>query len=187
LLLKPFLAKISGLKKIKLKTKNQTISKLQIHHGEIQHEFYSPEFLDYPRGPVWYLVATIVGIGIISFGILTKAITLTLAFLLFVAVYWLLHHREARILEVAITQHGIRIEQDEEFIPFGEITEFWIIHNPPFVSDLKLKVTRKWNSVRTIHIFGQDPTELRNLLAPHVKEVEREEELVDLIARALRI
>ncbi len=135
---------------------------------------------------MWYLVAGAIGIGIIAFGILTHAITLTVAFLLFVAVYWLLHHRESKILEIAITQHGIRIEENE-FIPFGEISEFWIIHKPPFVSDLKLKVQRKWHSVRTIHIFGQDPMELRNLLAPHVKEVTREEELGDLIARALRL
>jgi hypothetical protein len=158
----------------------------QLHHGEIQHVFYSPEFLDYPRGPLWYLVAAVIGIGIITFGVLTHAITLTIAFLLFIAVYWLLHHHESKILEVAITQHGIRIEE-KEFIPFGEISEFWIIHNPPFVSDLKLKVQRKWNPIRTIHIFGQDPTELRNLLTPHVKEVTREEELSDLIARSLRL
>lgn len=170
-----------------MNTKSKSISKMQVYHGAIQHEFYSPEFLDYPRGPLWYLVAGIVGVGIIALGVLTKAITLTIAFLLFVAVYWLLHHREARILEIAITQHGIRIEQDDEFIPFGEISEFWIIHSPPFVSDLKLKVKRKWHSIRTIHIFGQDPAEIRSLLIPHVKEVEKEEELIDLIVRALRI
>jgi len=160
---------------------------MKVHHGEIQHAFYSPEFLDYPRGPIWYLIATIIGIGIITFGVLSQSITFTIAFLLFVAVYWLLHHHEARILEVSITQHGIYIEQDDEFISFGKISEFWIIHNPPFVSDLKLKINQNWNSIRTIHIFGQDPTEIRNLLAPHVKEVEREEELSDLIMRALRL
>jgi hypothetical protein len=159
----------------------------QIHHGEIQHSFYSPEFLDYPRGPIWYLVAAIIGISIITLGVLTHSTTLTIAFLLFIAVYWLLHHRPARIFEIAITQHGIRVEESGEFIPFGEITEFWIIHNPPFVSELRLKVQRKWNPIRTIHIFGQNPAEIRSLLVSHVKEVERGEELGDLIVRALRI
>lgn len=158
---------------------------MQLHHGAIQHTFYAPEFLDYPRGPAWYLVAAVIGVGIIAFGVLSQTITLTIAFLLFVAAYWLLHHREAKILEVAIAQHGIRIEN--EFIPFGEIQEFWIIYNPPFVADLKLRVNRKWQPIRTIHIFGQDPTELRDLLSPRVKEVEREEDLSDLIVRALRL
>ncbi len=160
---------------------------MQLHHGVIQHEFYSPEFLDYPRGPLWYLVAGIIGVGIITFGVLSHSITLTIAFLLFVAVYWLMHRHEARILEVAITQHGVRIEQNDEFIPFGEIEEFWIIHNLPFVSDLKLKTKRQWSSVRTIHIFGQNPEEIRALLKPHLKEVERAETLNDLIIRALRL
>ncbi len=134
---------------------------------------------------MWYLVAGMIGIAIIVFGVLTNAITLTIAFLLFVAVYWLLHRREARMLEVAITQYGIRVEN--EFIPFGEIKEFWFVHNPPFVADLKLRMKRKLSTVRTIYIFGQDPYELRELLAPHAKEVEHEESLSDLIVRALRI
>ncbi|MFH1546068.1 MAG: hypothetical protein ABIE14_01690 [Patescibacteria group bacterium] len=176
---------MTRFKNPKLNSENKPNSKMQIHHGEIQHIFYSPEFLDYPRGPLWYLVAAVIGVGIIAFGVLTQTITLTIAFLLFVAVYWLLHHHDAKILEVAITRHGIRVE--EEFIPFGEIQEFWVIYNPPFVADLKLRVNRKWQPIRTIHIFGQDPTELRDLLSPRVKEVEREEELIDLIARALRL
>ena len=184
MLLKPFFVKINGLKKPKLNPKKET-SLPQIHHGSIRHTFYSPEFLDYLGGPTWYLVAGVVGIGIIAFGILAHAITLTIAFLLFVAVYWLLHHRETRILEIAITQHGIRIE--DEFLPFGEIEEFWLIYNPPFVADLKLRVKRKWQPIRTIYIFGQNPDELRDLLAPRVKEVTREESLSDLIVRALRI
>lgn len=160
---------------------------MQVHHGEIRHSFYAPEFLEYQRGPVWYLVAGFIGLAIITLGVLSHAITLTLAFLIFLGVYWLLHAHEPKILEIAITQHGIRIEEENEFIPFGEISEFWIIYNPPFVADLKLKINRKWNSVRTIHIFGQEPEELRRLLTPHVKEVEREEELGDLIIRALRL
>ncbi|MFH0776905.1 MAG: hypothetical protein V1936_04845 [Patescibacteria group bacterium] len=158
----------------------------QVHHGEIRHTFYSPDFLEYQRGPVWYLVAGFVGLGIIALGILTHAISLTLAFLTFLGVYWLIHNREPKILEIAITQNGFRIE-GEPFIPFGEITEFWLIYNPPFVADLKLRIKQSWNSVRTIHIFGQDPEELRRLLAPHITEVSKEEELSDLIVRALRL
>lgn len=157
-----------------------------MHHGEIRHSFYSPEFLEYQRGPMWYLVAGFVGLGIITLGVLTHAITLTLAFLLFTGVYWLLHARAPKILEVAITQHGIHVE-GEKFIPFGEIEEFWIVHNPPFVADLRLKVNRKWNSVVTIYIFGQDPEELRKLLAPRIKETPRGEALSDLLVRTLRI
>jgi len=169
-----------------LAEKQNSTAVAQVHHGEIRHSFYSPEFLEYPRGPVWYLVAGFVGLGIIALGVLSHAITLTLAFLVFVGVYWLLHAREAKILEIAITQYGIQIE-GEGFTPFGEISEFWMIYKPPFVADLKLKVNRKWNSTRTIHIFGQEPEELRRLLTPHVKEVERDEEIIDLIVRALRI
>lgn len=165
--------------------KKKQLHSLRIYHGEIRHSFLSPEFLDYPRGPLWYLTAGLIGVGILIIGILTHTITLTLAFLLFVAVYWLLHTREARMLDVAITRHGVRV--DEKFIPFSDIEEFWIVHDPPFVADLKLRTKRKFNPILTIHIFGQDPLALRQLLTPHVEEVEREEAFTDLLVRALRL
>lgn len=159
---------------------------LRAHHGEVQHSFLAPEFLDYPRGPVWYLVAGTIALGILTFGILTHALTLTFAFLLFVAVYWLLHHREARMIKVTFTRCGIHY--NHEFFAFDEIKEFWIVHKPPFVADLKLHVQRKLHPILTIHIFGQDPFTLRALLSTHVTEIkDREEHFVDLLARALRL
>lgn len=124
--------------------------------------------------------------GILTFGVLTRTITLTIAFLVFVAVYWLMHHKEARPIEAAITKYGIRYGDD--FFSFGEIKEFWIIHKPPFVADLRLHVSRKWHPFVTIHIFGQDPVVLRALISPHVKEIRgRDESTVDILARALRL
>lgn len=159
---------------------------LHVHHGEVQHIFYSPEFLDYERGPIWYLVAGIIAIAILSFGILTNTITLTIAFLVFVAVYWIMHHKEARAIETAITKYGIRYGKD--FFSFGEIKNFWIIYKPPFVADLKIHVKRKWGAIITIHIFGQDPVALRALISPHVEEIkDREESTADLLIRALRL
>ena len=159
---------------------------LHLHHGQVQHSFYNPEFLDYERGPGWYLVAGLIAIIIITIGILTRTILLTIAFLLFVATYWLLHHKEANLIETAITRHGVRY--GNRFFAFSEIKEFWIIYKPPFVADLKLCFKHKWHPILTIHIFGQDPITLRALLSPHIKEAKnREETVVDLLIRALRL
>ena len=185
---KPNSAKIIGLKTNlfrKNKKNLETKKVLQTQHGEVQHGFYAPEFLEYPRGPVWYLIAGLISIGILSFSILARNITLTLAFLFFVAVYWLIHHRQARMIEIKITKNGL--DYDEEFFSFGEIKEFWVIYNLPFVADLKIHLKRKLHPIVTIHIFGQDPFVLRQLLSPHVKEIERDEAFVDLLVRALRL
>lgn len=167
------------------KNKISIAEKTAHHHGKVQHLFLSPEFVDYARGPMWYLVVGAISIAIIVLGILAHTTTLVIAFFLFGAIYWLLHNREARLIETSITRYGVKY--GDEFFSFDEISEFWIIHKPPFVADLKLHLKHKLHPVLTIHIFGQDPFALRELLSPHVKDAKREETMMDLFARALRL
>lgn len=156
------------------------------HHGDVHHAFYAPEFLDYERGMVWYAVAGGISLLIIAVGILNQAITFVIAYLLAMAVYFLLHHREARLLEVAITTYGIRI--DGEFFPYNEIRNFWVIWDPPYVADLKITVHRRLHPIRTIHIFGQDPEHLRQLLSSHITEAtDRGESHTSTLIRMLRL
>jgi Ca2+/Na+ antiporter len=169
-----------------LKNKNKIEQKnLHSHHGQVQHAFLAPEFLDYSRGVIWYFVATVISLLILALGILTRSFTLLMAFLLFVAVYWLVHYKEAQPMEVAITRYGIRIGKN--FFAFTEIENFWLVWKPPFVADLRLTLKPRFSPIITIHVFGQDPVALRELLTPHIKEISRQESLVDLVARALRI
>lgn len=156
------------------------------HHGEVHHTFLAPEFLDYERGMVWYAVAGGISLLILAIGILNQAITFVIAYLLAVAVYFLLHHREARMLEIAITAYGIRI--DGEFFPYNEIRNFWVIWEPPYIADLKLEVHRRLHPIRTIHIFGQDPESIRKLLSGHITETtDRGESRVGMLIRMLRL
>jgi hypothetical protein len=55
------------------------------------------------------------------------------------------------------------------------------------VADLKLKMHRKFNSVITIHIFGQAPENLRAIIGEKIKEVKRDEEFTDLLVRSLKL
>lgn len=155
------------------------------HHGQIQHSFLSPEFLDYRRGPVWYVLMVATLLLAVSLGVLTHAIMLTLALLLFVGVYWLIHNQPARLIDSAITANGIRY--GDKFFAFGEIKEYWIVYRPPMVAELKLHLNQKLSPIVTIYIFGQDPLVIRKLIGSHIKEVRRNETFVDLLIRALRI
>jgi len=158
---------------------------LVLRSGMIRYSFPSAEFVNYQRSAMWYLGAGIVSLGIILLGILTHTITLTIAFVLFLAVYWLLHHEEAKLIETSISENGIRY--GNEFYPFDEIENYWFIYKPPFVADLKLKMHRKFNSVITIHIFGQTPENLRAIIGERIKEVKKDEEFTDLLVRSLKL
>jgi len=159
---------------------------MTVHHGEVQHSFITPEFVDYERGPGWYAVAGVISLAVIAFGVLTGAMTLVIAYLIFLALYFLLHHSEPRMIEVAITKHGIRI--DGEFTTFGEMRSFWIHWQPPYQAELKLHFKRNLRPIVTIHIFGQDPHALRALLSPYIDETkDRDDTLSNTLSRALRL
>ncbi len=161
-------------------------AKQKEHHGEVRHTFYAPEFLDYERGMVWYAVAGGISLVILAVGLLNQAITFVIAYLLAMAVYFLLHHTEAKLLEVSVTAYGVRI--DGEFFPYNEIKSFWLIWDPPYIADLKLELRRRLHPIRTIHIFGQDPESLRTLLRAHVEEAtERGETKTSTLVRLLRL
>jgi len=170
----------------KKKTNTEKNADTTIHHGEVQHSFISPEFVDYERGTGWYVMTSIISFAVIAFGLLTGAMTLVIAYLIFLAVYFLLHHSEPRMIEVAITQHGIRI--DGVFISFDEVRSYWIHWQPPYQAELKLHLKRNLQPIATIHIFGQDPHALRTLLSPHVEEMkDRDDTLSNILSRALRL
>lgn len=167
-----------------MSTKTQTKN----HSGQqgvIHHAFLVPEFLDYERGPLWYLGAGVFILVIFAVGILANVLTLVLAISLFVAVYWILHQRQARPVEVLITEQGIKLGSD--FFPYAQLKHFWVHWDPPYVTDLKLEVRRKFQPILTVHALGQDVVTLRKLLKPHLPEVHREESLIDLLTRILRI
>lgn len=166
--------------------KTKTHSKLPpTHHGEIRHTFLAPEFLEYQRGPLWYLAAGSVILTILAVGILTNTLTLVLAISLFVAVYWILHHQKPQPVEITITDAGLKIGQ--KFFAYPQIKHFWLHWNPPYVTDLKLEIHRKFQPVLTIHALGQDAATLRQILLPHLTETSREEPLTDFFIRICRL
>jgi hypothetical protein len=154
--------------------------------GEVLYAFHAPEFMQYERGPAWYFVAGVISLVLIAVGILTQSIAFVGAFLLFIAVYFLVHHHDPRLIEIAITQKGIRA--GAEFYPFEQIENFWLIDQQPYVADLKLRLKKSFNAVVTLHYFGQDPAQLRELLVPHAAELlDQKENFFDTLTRLARL
>ncbi len=148
--------------------------------------FQSPEFLQYERDTTWYAGAGVFTVLLVAIGIVTHALSLVVAFLLAIAVYFLIHQHPPRMIDVRITPDGIY--HGEEFFAFGEIKHFWFIHEPPYVADLKIRLKRAWQPIRTIHIYGQDLAQLRAVFEPYVTELpDQKESFPDLLIRAMRL
>jgi hypothetical protein len=149
-------------------------------------EFTMPEFLQYSRGPLWYLVAAIVTLGLLIFGILTQSLTFVLALGATLAVYLLTHHHDPAALAVRITEQGVQV--GNEFYPYVEIKDFAIFYDPPYLADVKLRLRRRFLHTVTLHLADQEPEAVRQALLRNLPcDTEARESLPDLITRALRL
>ncbi len=153
---------------------------------KVLYEFQSPEFLQYERGTGWYVGAGVFTLALVALGIVLHSLSLVVAFLLAVAVYFLIHQHQPQLITVQITPDGIYHGRD--FYAFGEMQNYWLVLQPPYVADFKLRLKRIWHPIRTIHIYGQDPAQLQAVLAPYLTELpDQTESFPDLLIRAMRL
>ncbi len=149
-------------------------------------EWDAPEFIKHPKGQVWFFVAGLFVLGLISYAIITRSWTMAVAFIVLAGVYYLSHHHEPRQIKVKLTKIGVQVGSRK--IPYNQIKAFWIIYKPPAVKTLKLLTTDKILGELAIQLDGQAPGEVRTTLMKHVPEYEgKEESFVDLLIRSTRL
>jgi len=157
-----------------------------INHNKTLLEWKTPEFIPVPRGPIWYLVASIIVIGLVVYAILTDSATMAIVFILLAGMFFMTHRRQPRIVDVRITKLGVFY--DKTFYHYSAINAFWVVYHPPFVRVLYLRLGGRSYRLIKIELNHQDPTEIRNLLAKEIPEVEgMEEHGFDMLARILRL
>ena len=148
------------LKCIDLTTQKKPFS---VDSKEGPYRFFSPSFIEYPRGPVWYTLASFVVLLAALLGLALGAPLAVFAGLIAAGLYVFIHHAPATIHEVSITKHAITVGQ--ETIPHADIASFWIMWEPPTACQLRLTLKKGYHKDRTIHIFNQNPELLRTLLS----------------------
>ena len=147
------------------------------------------EFTPYERGKLWFVIATLVSLALIIYGIITTNFLFAIIVLIFALVIALTVVRKPGILTVHATDMGLEV--GERFYPYYSIANFAIVYEPPEVKDLHLEFKKGLFDPHLILPFEtQNPMELRELLiARHVKEDTQhtEESFTEFLARILKI
>ena len=148
--------------------------------------WHAPEFIDHPRGPWWFAIAGLLTLGAVLYSLYTSSVTTALVFLLLAGVYFLTHNQAPRIIDIKVTELGIRVH--ETFYPYNTIRSFWLVYRPPFVQTLNLQTTKKTFPRLVIQLNGQDPIPLHDVLSKKIPEVEGAEEgFVEATTRIFRL
>lgn len=157
-----------------------------LEHDKILLEWYTPEFMPYPRSATWFLAAGILVLSLISYAIFTGSATMAIVFILLGGAYVLTHNQNPKVIQIRITELGIYV--GDQFYPYNAIRAFWIVFKPPFVRKLYLQVGAKSSRELKVELMGQNPVALRQLLAKEIPEIEGgQEALSDIAIRLFRL
>jgi len=143
------------------------------------------EYIPHERGINWNILMGTATLSMVIYGIVTESITMAIVFLLLAGVYKLVHSEEPKIINVAISELGVKY--GNEIILFNQIEAFWIVYNESIVQ-VHFLVKNRFPRDLTIYLSAQDPRVLRMFLLKHVPEYEgRSERRIDKFARIFRL
>ncbi len=139
------------------------------------------------RGFWWYAITSIIGVGLLTYCILTENYLFAIITLMFGVMMLVLDLRKARRIQVTITNLGIL--SDDEFYPFKGMKRFAVVYEPPEVRWLYLYFKSALEPIVAIDLDDADPNSVREALLPYVLEdLTREEEyLTETVRRVYKL
>jgi len=143
--------------------------------GEVLISWEFPEFIKFDRGFWWYVVASVIALGLLAYAFFTDNRLFMIIIVLTVIIFVIANSRSPERVAFALTDTGVIVK--DKFIPYPEITNFWIIYLPPHVKTLYLEPRSIFSPRIQVHLEGQNPSEVREILLQFLYEdLEKEEE-----------
>lgn len=163
------------------------IDKNNTNIGKVVFRWDVNEYEKPPRDKRWFLVMGIAAALMLIFGLWTKNYLFVLIIVLFSIILYLHDTQEPSRVSVLITELGVVI--GNRFYRFGEISNFWLVYNPPEVKNLYFSLNGLLKHRLLISLLDNDPVSIKNHLAQYLSEdLEQEEEpLSDRMARLFRL
>lgn len=146
-----------------------------------------PEFVRHERGIGWYILAFLIGAGLLLYAIFTANFLFAVIVLMAVLILALGSRQQPKILPFEILETGIVVGQ--RYFPYKNFSHFWIIYEPPEVKNLYFDFISVLKPTLSVPLENQNPNEVRKILLQYLKEdTEKEHEsFSDFISRKLKI
>lgn len=157
-------------------------------HGKILASWKFPEFIKYKKTKGWYIGTIIIICALAIFAIFTQSYLFLLIIIIFITIYIIRGRREPMLLDIEITEDGIKLEQNS-FYEWKEIKNFWIIYEPPEVKNLYFDFKVGLRPSVSIFMKNQNPLNIRKILLEYLPEdTDKENEsFSDGLSRMLKL
>src|SRR3989338_3764668 len=154
--------------------------------GDVIHEWTILEYEKHARGMLWYVLAAVLGLALVLYGVFTGNFLFSLIVILAAIILFLQSHQEPRQIPFQITDLGVIV--GTRFYPYAEFENFYIVYNPPEVKTLFLDTKNTLQPILRIPLLDMNPIEVKHSLREYLSEdIEKEEQLTDRAARNWKI
>ncbi|MCD4704694.1 hypothetical protein K8R66_01320 [bacterium] len=159
----------------------------KIELGKTFYSWYFPEFKKYKHSTTWYIVLFVFVASLLLAALLMGNFLFAVIVIMTTIIVLLQNNKEPIDLEVKITEGGIEI--GNKVYPYKDISNFFIIYEPPNVSNLYLELKSKLKARISIPLKEQNPVNIRDTLFLFLEEdVDKSEEPAsDFLTRVLKL
>ncbi|MCR4280219.1 MAG: DUF5673 domain-containing protein [Candidatus Komeilibacteria bacterium] len=134
-----------------------------------------PEYEQYDRGRLWYIIAGIVAALLLVYSFFSANVLFGLIIVIAGVTIFLMDRQRPALIDLHLTTKGIIAGQ--KFHDYTEIKSFYIIYNPEEIKKLFLEFHSVLKPRLNIELDDQNPNEIRTLLKQYIEEdLEKEEE-----------
>ena len=160
----------------------------QEDYGQELLSWQIPEYEKHERGLKWYIIAGVLAVAFIIYGLWTSNYLFALLVVMFAAITMINHWREPVMLDFVISAEGVVI--GDKFFDYDTIKHFSLIYKPKEqVKTLYLEFKSVLRPRLSIPLFNVNPVLVRQHLLKYIMEdVDRTDESnSDFISKKLKL
>lgn len=145
------------------------------------------EFPLVERSTEWYVIAGIIGLGMLLYALLSANFVFALILLMFAVIMLMRDMKKPAKVNVYITTSGI--VYGDEFHHYDVIKDFSITYTPPDIKQLYVSFNNQLQPMLSIPLEDTNPNTVRQNLLPYVFEnLQRDgESLTDTLRRVYKL
>jgi hypothetical protein len=156
-------------------------------YGKILHSWEFPEYMQYKRTRVWYIVMGIIAVALLVWAIWSNNFLFAIIVIIISLIFIFQERRKPMNIKLNIREDGLEIGRN--FYSYRDLNNFWIIYQPPEVKKIYVSFKSRIAAPLVISLENQNPLKIRKTLLEYLPEdLEKEEEPAsDSLSRTFKI
>jgi len=158
-----------------------------IDKGQVILNWHFQEFEKHDRSPLWYFIMFGISIALLVVSVITSNFLFAVIIVMFVVMILIQDKKIPAEIEIKIMDAGIEI--GNKFFQYRDLKEFFIVYEPPILSNLFIRPKNKLTPTFNIPLLDQNPLKVRDTLLEFLSEdIDADEEPTsDFLSRLMKL